>query len=261
MYAGARNEYKTSTSPVIISMLGAVFLFQGDQSERVDVTTPEWELLKTVDHVPLGVFVGLVRHVEAPLRDDVIAELQEFKQRITAAESEILAAHLSAESLARQKVILDGSKAFIDQCVQNRCVTPAQLDAFARGMSKLVLANADEAEEIELGIVDRTVRRWRQKMSAAYWKNLRVVVSDVHMARIQEREMLYFAALLGEKQEGRRLIFMENGDDPQKAMDLLATHRLDEQIGIGFFRDRDRMHRDLLGDAAKLYIRKHPPSR
>ena len=37
-------------------------------------------------------------------------------------------------------------------------------------------------------------------------------------------------------------------------MDLLGTHLLDTDIGVAFFEDPWRMHRDLLGDAAATYI-------
>ena len=51
--------------------------------------------------------------------------------------------------------------------------------------------------------------------------------------------MQYFARLLGEPGEG------------QRALDLLGTRRVDAGLGAAFFGDPARLHRDLLGDAAK----------
>ena len=64
----------------------------------------------------------------------------------------------------------------------------------------------------------------------------------------------YFARLLHEKGEGPRIVYAESMYDEQQALDLLATHLLDTQIGADFFADRWRMHRDLLGPAATRYL-------
>ena len=42
--------------------------------------------------------------------------------------------------------------------------------------------------------------------------------------------------------------------DEPRALDLLATRLVDTQVGIDFFNDPLRMHRDLLSDAAQDYL-------
>ena len=42
--------------------------------------------------------------------------------------------------------------------------------------------------------------------------------------------------------------------EESQALDLLGTHLLDGTVGEAFFGDFMRMHRDLLGDAAKQYL-------
>jgi hypothetical protein len=64
----------------------------------------------------------------------------------------------------------------------------------------------------------------------------------------------YFARLLGEPGEGRRIVYAESLFDEPEALDLLATHLVDTQVGLDFFDDPMRMHRDLLGDAAREYL-------
>ena len=175
-----------------------------------------------------------------------------------AAAPEIAAMPFAAATGARQKQMQDESMAFAQQVLSAGSVTRAKLDGYASRMGKLALLNADDAEVLEMGAVDELVREWKSRMSPEEWRNLRVIVCDAHMPREQEREMLYFEALLGEHYEGHRIVFSENGDDMQKVLNLLATHRLDEQIAISFFHDRWRMHRDLLSDGAKHWLAKHP---
>ena len=59
---------------------------------------------------------------------------------------------------------------------------------------------------------------------------------------------------MGEGGEGRRIIYAEALFDESKALDLLGTHLVDTRIGEAFFADPQRMHRDLLSDAAQSYL-------
>jgi hypothetical protein len=72
------------------------------------------------------------------------------------------------------------------------------------------------------------------------------------MPRAKHTAVQYFARKLGVPGEGLRLVYAEAIDDETKALNLLATHQLDTDIGVAFFNDPDRMMRDLLGDAASI---------
>ena len=64
----------------------------------------------------------------------------------------------------------------------------------------------------------------------------------------------YFLRLLNEPREGRRVVYAESLWQEPQALDLLGTHLLDSGVGDAFFGDSMRMHRDLLGDAARQYL-------
>jgi hypothetical protein len=75
-----------------------------------------------------------------------------------------------------------------------------------------------------------------------------------HMPRDEEITMQYFERLLDEPIEGRRIIFAEGLWEEPRALDLLGTHLVDGSTGAAFFGELMRMHRDLLSDAARVYI-------
>ncbi len=91
-------------------------------------------------------------------------------------------------------------------------------------------------------------------MTQDEWRRLRVVVIGVHMARDDELATQYFLRLLGEATEGRRVVYAEGLWDEPRALDLLATHMIDGSVGAAFFGLDLRMHRDVLGDAARAYL-------
>ncbi len=74
------------------------------------------------------------------------------------------------------------------------------------------------------------------------------------LPRKQGLTVQYFARLLGEPGEGPRIIYAESIRDEAKALDLMATRAVDTNIGVDFFNDPARMHRDLLSDAARDYL-------
>ena len=64
----------------------------------------------------------------------------------------------------------------------------------------------------------------------------------------------YFAKLLGERGEGKRIIFAESRFEESQELQLLGTHILDTEVGVAFFNDPWRMQRDLLSSAADSYL-------
>jgi hypothetical protein len=88
---------------------------------------------------------------------------------------------------------------------------------------------------------------------------LQVVIIGPHMPREDLVVTQYFLRLLHEPREGRRVIYAESLWQEPQALDLLGTHLLDGGVGEAFFGDFMRMHRDLLGDAARQYLPKLLP--
>ena len=126
---------------------------------------------------------------------------------------------------------------------------------------------SDAAEE-QINTLDHQFKSWVKDMTPEERQHIRVVVGASHMPRIGNLAMQYFSAALAENFEGRyveegsskdnsfRLIYGENVFDEEKALRLLGTHLIDADIGTNFFNDAQRMHRDLLSDAAEKIIGK-----
>lgn len=257
-YADAMKEDTSAAGPVIIVGGGrATLLHAGKKVEEVEYLPSQYGIFKTLDHVPLAIFVMLVNHTDSPLSDDKVKELETFKKAISAASTKASRLELSAEALERARNLLAVAGNFVDKVTSSQRVSRAELNSFARQCEPVLMDNAYDAVSIELGGLDKQVMGWKKSMSAAEWDNLHVVVMGGHMARQQEREMQYFQMLLGEREEGRRIVYLEGSSEIDNAMDLLAKHILDASIGDAFFADPMRMHRDVLSDAARRYLQEH----
>ena len=254
-YASARAEALARTGPVIVVYEGdkLVLLRNGKRTEVTFVPASD-AALKAVAHVPLGIFASLRSKPGSSLDDAAIGGLRHFRELVVAAAGSIERRGFSQETLERQRRILTESIRFLDGTISTKTVPAESLQAFVRAMGPLVLANIGEAARAQIDGLHEPVSEWRRTMTPAEWASLHVVVIGVHMAREDELATQYFLRLLGEAEEGQRVVFAEGLWDESKALELLGTHVLDGSVGRAFFGSYSRMHRDVLGDAARMYL-------
>lgn len=262
LYAGALKEKRKKFGPVIVCSGGDMILFRNGSCSVVNLIPEKYSFFKTVAHVPLAVYVALDNHCNETLDESILKSLSAFKKKYELAGSHLKDWGLSKEAYERQVSMLNDSSKFIEKITNGKRVERKDLDDFARSMSTRVLQNADDAVFYELGKTDNQIAQWKKTMTVSEWDSLKVVVVSPHMPRQQNRQMIYFLKLLNEKEEGGRVIYMD-GDPEQeeKALNLLAVHELDRDIAVSFFKDPWRMHRDLLGDAGKKFIKEHSPGK
>jgi hypothetical protein len=258
LYAEEKQSIISTLGPVIILTGDKVVLVNNNKRQEAVFVPPTYTLYKTVDHIPLMIFVFLRDDAGKPLSAGKLEELRAFIPMIGKTAQALSGYHLPPDTVLRQKQIMDTSLAFINKTVASGTVSETDLRAFTAGLKRPIFGNINDAVLAELTALNDQVQAWRKDIPADQWNKLHVVIAGSHMPRQQSHLMQYFSALVGEKEEGHRLIYMEGVEDEKSALDLLATHILDESIGVAFFKDEWRMHRDLLCDGAKLFLSKHP---
>ena len=79
-----------------------------------------------------------------------------------------------------------------------------------------------------------TAAAWRKQLTPEEWNALHVVMIGPHMPREQECSVQFFERLFHEPHEGKRIIYAEALWNEKDALDLLATHVVDEAAGGAF---------------------------
>ena len=253
-YSRAKTEALSKIGPLIIVEGSNVILVRNGKRTEAQILPPIYHSLKAVAHIPFAVFLMFDQSDFGQLTEARVAELRDYRKLIVNAQSSLGASGFSDIQLQRQQKIINDSLMFLDAAIQNRQVEKTALDDFARQMSPVLLANVDEAARVELDALHSHVTEWRHQMTPDEWNALHVVVMGAHMPRDSEITMQYFQRLLDEPIEGRRIIFAEGLWEEPRALDLLGTHLVDGSAGAAFFGEFMRMHRDLLSDAARVYI-------
>lgn len=254
-YAAAKQRTldEASKGPLILVTGDTATLIRDAKRVQANVNAPLYHSVKTIAHVPLAVFVALSPG-EGSLDPDRRKTVEHLRSLIPPARAELDTIGLPELVLARQKQILTASTNLLDTVIARGSYTRKSLEAFTRAMAPLVLENAADATRAELDVLHAQVSAWRRDMPAAEWNALHVLIVGPHMPREDLVVTQYFSRLLHEPAEGRRIVYAEAQWTEPQALDTLAVHALDGSAGDAFFGDYLRMHRDLLGDAAREYL-------
>ena len=265
-YAGFRSRIIQETSPIIVHFGDKMALIKNGVRTEAPSFTPRYHELKAVAHVPLALHVMLVSGAGSKLDDSQLNNLRQYRALVAKARDSIEGRGYGPKQRDRQLRMLDNSLALVDSTLQTGLVTKGELRRFAQHQSKDILANVHEAAEDQIETMDRQVKTWLAVMTPEERKRLHVAVGSAHMPRVGNLAMQYFSVALNELFKGRfeeeeiqnsdfRLVFTESLFDENEILKVLATHILDADIGSYFFDDRQRMHRDLLADAAEQILR------
>ncbi len=253
-YRRAREESLARSGPVVLFDGDELVLRYGLQRLSARFAPEKHHDLKTISHVPLGLHALLVHRVGRPLADDRLFDLRCYRALVLAVEKALPERGLGRATLARQQQIVAASLKLLERALDRQRIERKELVAFARGVRPLLEASAVEAARGEIDALHRQMTTWRARLTEKEWKRLTVIVMGSQMPRKDNLAVQYFARLLGEKGEGKRIVYAEAIFDETKALALLGTRLLDTRIGEDFFDDPLRMHRDLLGDAGKVHL-------
>jgi hypothetical protein len=252
-YADAKRRVLLSAGPTLLVNGDTFILTRDGRRAEASTATPIYDPVKTIAHIPLAIYVTLTPG-GGTLDAGRLSTLAHLRELIPPAEASLDTLKLPPASLARQKQIVSACLAFMDEVGERHSFARPALLAFTRRMAPLVMANVTEAARAQLDAIHARVSAWRRDMTAEEWSRLHVVIIGPHMPREDLVVTQYFLRLLHEPREGRRVVYAESLWQEPEAVDLLGTHLLDGDVGEAFFGDAMRMHRDLLGDAAKQYL-------
>jgi hypothetical protein len=253
-YGRAREEALARCGPVVLVEGDDLVLAYGLYRSTAHITSDTYRTLKSISHIPLAVHALLDSRGGEPLDEKRLYDLRQYRDLVDAAANGLGDRGLDAEQLKRGKAITEESAALLAGVIEARRVEGKQLDEYRRRMRPLLQASAAEAARAQIDVLHRQMKAWKGRLTDAEWGRVQVVVMGTQLPRKDNLAVQYFARLLGEAGEGGRVVYAEALFEESRALDLLGTRLVDTRIGTAFFGEASRMHRDLLGDAAREYL-------
>lgn len=260
IYETARAELveRQERAALIVINGDALLLYRGDQPVQTfsGLEPPLYNKMKTLGHVPLAVFCLLDHHTDETLTADLLARTSAYRVTL-ALSAELLDTGAEARQglLPRPSDIFAKAIAFLDAILARGRVSREELTRFTREAGEDVGPLIAAAVRAQLDACHAIVTHIRQHiLTDEQWRELRVLILGAYIARQNELFLQYFARILHTPMQGdKRLVYFE-GNDLQGAYDRLGTTMLDVSVANAFFRDSERMHRDLLGNEATRYL-------
>ena len=254
-YNQAREHTLRDTGPIIIASGEDLTLLYAGKEITGTPPPPGYRALTTISHITLSLFLLLEPYGEGRISSDRLEQLQQLSRLAKSAKvtvTEYLADDLQlAED---QKTVIDKSCSLIDKIVAEKKWAANDLAIFLERVKPQILQNVKLAAKFRIDHFHNQMITWKRNMSEREWDRLRVIVSGAAMPRKNNLAVQYFSKLFGVRGEGLKITYAESVFSQKRALQILGTNLLDTQIGVGYFGDPWRMHRDLLGNAAAVYL-------
>ena len=255
-YAAAIKLDLATGRPIILLRNGQLVLVHNSTEITANVILPEYNTFKVFAHIPVAIYLMLGPPGAGKLDAERLQQLRSYHAKMRRAEKNIDQTNLKDTDLVRQKILLAASRQFLENVIEQQRFSIEELYAFTRRMTPMIKANIAGAAKSQLDAMHQQVMTWKKKMLPEQWKKLRVAVQGAVLARNGDLAKQYFERLLHIENEGMRLVYMELYFPPTPMLTLLATRLVDRGIGIAVFDNPVRMFRDVLADAAAVYIKK-----
>jgi hypothetical protein len=253
-YREARQELVSHAGPVILARGDRLTLLRDGKQVESTIISPEYSTLKTISHITLATFVLLEPYGEGLIAPTRLEQLEHLNRLALAAKGVVERELPDLKMAEQQQVLIDITRKFIDDLVAAKSWNRKRLYEFLEAVKPQILINMTAATKSRIDSFHRQVSAWRNHMSEEEWEQLHVVILGTAMPRKNNLAVQYFSKLLGRPGEGMKIIYAESIFSDKKALQLLGTSLLDTQISNGYFSDPWRMHRDLLGNAAAVYL-------
>ncbi|NES19749.1 MAG: hypothetical protein F6K41_12670 [Symploca sp. SIO3E6] len=266
---------------LIVSASEITFCHDGKKRNYKLADDPDiYHILKAIGHHPLGIYLTLsslasknVYEITAPLpfsQSEPGQTIEEYlrdrertlKEALTELRNGQIYQVLDSQDLSQlkesQENLLQESIDYITQVLRVKEIDSKQLNKYVEQIYPYIVQGANQAAKAELEALNNLIKTLKPKT----WKSPYVVVQTAHQARYRDTATQYFEQMFNEPQGNaaereNRIVVIENNFDDNDALRLLASHIIDQKIGLAFFHDPKRMQRDLLGDAATFWLWEH----
>lgn len=252
-YAAARALALKSDQPVFL-VTDTVTLIRGEDLGSLPYTPLIYDYLKSISHLPLGVYSASMGLVENPTDGRWLERLRTLLREVNSAEKNLVNAPFTEPQRLRQQNILSFSRAYLEDILMRGNANTASITQYARKLAPLVLANAADAANVQIEALDQAVRELSKKLKPGEFEKAIAAITGPKTPREGNLQFQYFVYAFGAGSAGTRVLYMEGIFDRETALSVLKTVLNDRQASQAFFGETYRLERDLMADGATVEL-------
>jgi hypothetical protein len=248
-----RRSLVAGERPLMVRIDRELVIFFERTRSTAQILDEPYDRLKALSHLPIALFLWaspLAGRALAPEDRDLLGEMG----------AETSTARTDAQDCEPEALeLLHACDRFVRSAMRAGAVSRDDLGALERETEAPIRACILAATRRELRNLHTTVSEFIARLGPGQWDELRVVICAGHQARYRQSTKSYFLRLLHESHgEGaigeRRVIYAENCRTEDEALDLVATHLLDREIGAMFLDSPLALQQDVLGEATRIVL-------
>ena len=152
-------------NPVLLECGETMTLLKNGTESSAPAFGRRYRELEAVSHVPVTVYVLLIRHAGKQLSQPALDALRTYRSSVVRARAALPSAHLTPEERTGQERIIDEGLKFIDETLAARGVSAAALHAYAHRQSADVNVNVRDAAKDQIDTMDRALIKWTAAMT------------------------------------------------------------------------------------------------
>jgi hypothetical protein len=271
-YDALKARISVSLSPVLVVEPdlggGSYTLIRQGRQTSIHPVAPLFQLLKSICHLPLGIYSILAPYLRDARTADWTADLAAFRDVATAALASLHESGLPPEAETASRDILSKGIAFMDGCVGQADFTMADFEAFSTTLHESILTNMDFAAGALVDGVETLLAEWREDMGEEDWSNLYAVILVIWTTEAQNQHYEILRRLMDQEKVEERLLVIGVGEqEPDMlgvALDNLARI-VQDNVAAGLILPTDEElaktlagTKDLLADAVDKKMRSCP---
>ena len=249
-----RRSLVAGERPLMVRIDREIVFFRDRTRSSAQILDEEYDRLKALCHLPIALFLWASPRAGGELSTGDRELLDKMGAETIAARADGARGAGSCEV-----ALLEACAQFVRSATQAGAVREQDLSALERTTEAPIRACILAATRRELHNLHTRVTAWTADLEPREWEELRVVVCAGHQARYRQSTKSYFLRLFdechGEGASGeQRVIYAENCRTEDEALDLVATHLLDREIGATFLDSPLALQQDVLGEATRVVI-------
>lgn len=271
-YDSLKAKISANLSPVLVvqpDLGGGTYTLvrRGSQTSTHPVE-PLFQLVKSISHLPLGIYTILAPYLRNAQTRDWLAELVAFRDVAAAALDGLHEARLPRRAETASRDILSKGIAFMDTCIAQGDFTMHGFEEFSASLQESILTNMDFAAGALVDGVQNLLAEWREEMGEEDWSNLYAVILVIWTTEAQNQHYDILRRLMDQKTVEERLLVIGVGEqEPDMlavALDNLARI-VQDNVAAGLILPKDSSlaktlagPKDLLADAVERKMQSCP---
>jgi hypothetical protein len=252
-YAAARSLALKNDQPVFL-VTDTVTLIRGEDLGSRPYTPPLYHYLKSISHLPLGVYSASMGLLENPTNKRWIDRLRMLLSELNRAQADLPKASFTELQRMRQENILSLSRAYLDDGLMRETTDIATVNLYSRKLAPLLLANAADAANVQIEALDQAVQELNKKLKPGEFEKAIAVITGPKTPREGNLQFQYFVYAFGAGSAGTRVMYMESIFDREAALGVLRTILNDRLASQAFFGETYRLERDMMADGATVEL-------